>query len=124
MADSFQSAFARVWIHLVFILFPVASVIVVYTCDPIQLLLGDKTWQKLRDENNHPRLAAMVQISVVFTLYVFLIDCFSFASTLTSDQLDHTHSGFYLTTITGNHSNGDEDSNWDKNRVEGWALFS
>ena len=102
MSDKFQSTFVRIWLHLVFLLFPVATVIVVYTCDPIQLLLGDKTWQKLRDESNHPRFAAMVQISVVFTLYVFVIDCFSFASTLASDSyLEPTHSGFYLTTVTG-----------------------
>ena len=102
VSESLQSNFVRVWLHLVFIIFPVATVIVVYTCDPIQLLLGDKTWQKLRDETNHPRLAAMIQISVVFTVYVFIIDCFSFAYTVTSDLYsDHTHSGFYLTTVTG-----------------------
>ena len=102
MSDTFQSTFARVWLHLVFLLFPVATVIVVYTCDPIQLLLGDKTWQKLRDESNHPRFAAMIQISVVFTLYVFVMGCLSFAGTLTTDvYLEPTHSGFYLTTVTG-----------------------
>ena len=64
------------------------------------MLLGDQTWQKLRDENNHPRLAAVVQISIVFTVYVFATDCFSFAYTLSSD-LSHEGSGFYLTTLTG-----------------------
>ena len=100
--DEFQGQFARIWLHFVFILFPVATVIVIYTCDPIQLLLGDKTWQKLRNETNHPRLAAIIQIAVAFTLYVFVVDCLAFAYTLKSDiYTSSSHSTFYLTTATG-----------------------
>ena len=101
-SDQFQSKFVRIWLHIVFILFPIATVILIYTCDPVQLLLGDKTWQKLRDESNHPRVAAMIQISVVFTIYVFVLDCFAFNATLSSDNYsDSSHAGFYLTTVTG-----------------------
>ena len=101
-ADEFQGQFVRVWIHFVFVLFPIATVIIIYTCDPIQLLLGDKTWQKLRDETNHPRLAAIIQISIVFTMYVFVVDCFAFFFTLKSGIYSNpSHSAFYLTTLTG-----------------------
>ena len=104
-SDSFQSDFARAWLHVVFILFPIATVIIVYTCNPIQLLLGDKTWQTLHDETNHPRFAAIIQISVVFTMYVFIIDCFSFKFTLSSELYSNpTHSGFYITTVTSKYT--------------------
>ena len=95
--------FVCVWLHIIFIIFPISTVIIIYTCDPIQLLLGDKTRQKLCDESNHPRLAALIQISVVFTIFVFVLDCFAFIYTVRGDLFsDPSHSGFYLTTVTGN----------------------
>ena len=101
-SDQFQSKFVQIWLHIVFILFPIATVILVYTCDPVQLLLGDKTWKNLCNERNHPRIAAMIQISVVFTLYVFALDSFAFVYTLNSDlHSKSSHTGFYLTTVTG-----------------------
>ena len=43
-------------------------------CDPVYLLLGEKVWTKLEDESNHPRIAALIQVSVLFTALVFMLD--------------------------------------------------
>ena len=77
------------------------TAILVYMCDPIQLLLGDKILQKLSDQSTHPRLAAVIQISILFTAYVFVLDNFAFAFTVTSEILGPSHVVFYLTTLTG-----------------------
>lgn len=101
-SDQFQSQFSSIWMHMALLLFPIATVLVIHTCDPIHLLLGEKTRQKLRDESNHPHMAAIVQLSVLFTVFVFIMDCFAFVSTLRNDLYsDPTRSGFYLTTVTG-----------------------
>ena len=73
-----------------------------YLCDPINLLLGDKTWQKLDDRRSHPVIAAIIQISALFTFFVFVLDWVAFAQTLTGDFLAYDRSAaFYLSTATG-----------------------
>lgn len=100
--DQFMSLFVRIWLHVVFVLFPLGTAVLMYNCAPIQLLLGDKTLQKIRDVNSHPRIAAMIQISVIFTVYVFVVDCFAFVFTVYSDFYSYSrHTSYYLTTVTG-----------------------
>lgn len=83
-------------------MFPILSLLLLYLCDPVQLLLGDKTWTKLEDEHTHGTLAAMIQISVVFTTLVFVLDLFGVYYTSTSDYLAYdSHAVFYVSTVTG-----------------------
>ena len=72
-----------------------------YLCDPIHLLLGDLTWQKLEDQHSHPSIAALIQISAIFTVFVFMVDWLGFMATLMSDFLSPDNSAFYLSVLTG-----------------------
>ncbi len=101
-SDSIANGFANVWLHLFFVLFPVCSSILLYVCDPIQLLLGDKTWQKLEDHHNHPTIAALIQISVMFTMFVFMLDWLGFMFTIKGDFITYDrNAAFYLSVLTG-----------------------
>ncbi len=101
--DSIQSDFVKVWLHLFLVLFPIGSAVMLYLCDPIQLLLGEKMWQTLEDENNHPTIAALIQVSVIFTTFVILVDMMGVIATIRSDFLSYDkHSAFYLSVVTGN----------------------
>ncbi len=94
--------FVKVWLHLFLILFPLGTAVMLYICDPIQLLLGEKTWQKLEEEANHPTIAALIQISVIFTVFVFFVDIMGLIATVRSDFLSYDkNSAFYLSVITG-----------------------
>jgi len=74
----------------------------VYLCDPVQLLLGDQVWTKLEDESNHPRIAALIQVSVVFTAFVFMLDIMALFNTVLGDFLVFDrHAAFYLSALTG-----------------------
>ena len=96
------SDFVKVWLHITLALFPISTWLVLYLCDPVNLLLGDQTWQKLEDEHTHGTISALIQISVMFTIYVFIIDWIAFAATIRSDLLSYdSHPTFYLTTLTG-----------------------
>ena len=73
-----------------------------YLCDPVNLLLGDKTWQKLDDENTHPKIAALIQVSALFTIFVFVLDWIAFVQTITGNFLAHDkNAAFYLSSATG-----------------------
>ena len=73
-----------------------------YLCDPVNLLLGDKTWQKLDDRRSHPVIAALIQISALFTFFVFILDWVAFAQTLKGEFLAYNrNAAFYLSTATG-----------------------
>ena len=73
-----------------------------YLCDPVNLLLGDKTWQKLDDENSHPIMAALIQVSALFTFFVFVLDWIAFGQTITGDFLaSDKNAAFYLSAVTG-----------------------
>jgi hypothetical protein len=75
---------------------------VLYLCDPVQLLLGDKTWTKLEDEHSHGTVAALIQIGVVLTVYVFVLDIVGIYFTITNDIIAYNaNSAFYLSTVTG-----------------------
>ena len=101
-ADTLQSTFLKVWLHMFLILFPISTLLCLVLCDPVYLLLGEKVWTKLEDESNHPRIAALIQISVLFTGLVFMLDLMALMNTVTGDYLVHDrHSAFYLTTVTG-----------------------
>ena len=101
-SDSIASEFANAWLHLIFVLFPICSAILLYVCDPVQLLLGDKTWQKLEDHHNHPTIAALIQISVIFTMLVFMLDWFGFMYTIKGDFITYDrNAAFYLSVLTG-----------------------
>ena len=90
------------WLHLVLVLFPLLTWLMLYLCDPVNLLLGDKTWQKLDDENTHPVIAALIQVSALFTIFVFTLDWIAFAQTITGDFLSpDKNASFYLSTVTG-----------------------
>lgn len=100
--DSLQSDFIKAWLHIFLLLFPIGTALVLYTCDPVRLLLGDKTWQKMDDEHNHPTIAALIQISVLFTFFVAACDVFGFAATINSDYLSYDrNAAFYLSVVTG-----------------------
>lgn len=100
--DSLQNDFTKVWIHLTTALFPIATWLMLYLCDPIQLLLGDKTWTKLEDEHSHGTLAALIQIAVIFTMFVFFLDVAGIYFTITSNLISYdSNSAFYLSTVTG-----------------------
>ena len=100
--DSLVTNFAKVWLHLMLVLFPLLTWLMVYLCDPVNLLLGDKTWQKFDDEHSHPVIAALIQISALFTIFVFILDWIAFAQTVTGDFLAHDrNSAFYLSAATG-----------------------
>ena len=101
--DALISDFAKVWLHLVLVLFPLLTWLMLYLCDPVNLLLGDKTWQKFDDENTHPVIAALIQVSAVFTIFVFTLDWIACAQTITGSFLSHDkNSAFYLSAVTGN----------------------
>ena len=73
-----------------------------YLCDPVNLLLGEKTWQKFDDESSHPIIAALIQVSALFTIFVFVLDWIAFAQTVSSDFLAYDkNAAFYLSTLTG-----------------------
>ena len=73
-----------------------------YLCDPVNLLLGDKTWQKLDDESSHPVIAAFIQISALFTFFVFVLDWIALVQTVRGDFLAYNrNAAFYLSTATG-----------------------
>ena len=100
--DSLISNFTKVWLHLVLVLFPLLTWLMLYLCDPVNLLLGDKTWQKLDDEHSHPVVAALIQVSALFTFFVFILDWVAFAQTLTGEFLAYDkNAAFYLSTATG-----------------------
>ena len=100
--DTIQSDFVKVWLHLTLVLFPLGTWLVIYLCDPIQLLLGDKTWSKLDDEHTHGTVAAMIQMSVLFTFYVVAVDLAGMYATVTSDIISYdSNAAFYLSTLTG-----------------------
>lgn len=100
--DSILSDFVKVWLHLFLVLFPIGSALMLYICDPVRLLLGDKTWQKLEEEANHPTIAALIQISVLFTVFVFFVDVMGFVATIQSDFLAYNkNSAFYVSVFTG-----------------------
>lgn len=98
--DSLQSDFVKVWLHVTVLVFPVATLLLLYLCDPIQLLLGDKTWSKLEDEHSHGTVAALIQIAIIFTIYVFVLDMVGVYFTVNSNLITH-NSAFYLSTVTG-----------------------
>ena len=101
-ADTLQSTFLKVWLHVFLVLFPIGTLLCLLLCDPIYILLGDKVWIKLEDESNHATVAALVQVSVLFTVLVFMLDIMAFVSTVTGDFLVYDkHAAFYLTTVTG-----------------------
>ena len=99
--DDLQNNFVKFWLHFFLIAFPLATIVLLYLCDPIQLLLGDKTWQKLEDEHSHSVIAALIQVSVLFTAYVFVLDWLGFAATITGQYLTKFNAVYYLTTTTG-----------------------
>ena len=87
---------------MILILFPVGTVFMLYLCDPIQQLLGDKTWEKLEDEHTHGTVASLVQISIIFTIFVFALDVTGIYFTVTSDFISYdSNISFYLSTVTG-----------------------
>jgi hypothetical protein len=100
--DSLISDFTKVWLHLVLVLFPLLTWLMLYLCDPVNLLLGDKTWQKLDDEHSHPVIAALIQISALFTFFIFVLDWVAFAQTLRGEFLAYDrNAAFYLSAATG-----------------------
>ena len=100
--DALQSDLVKVWLHLTVIIFPLLSWLLLHLCDPVQLLLGDKTWTKLEDEHSHGVVAALIQLSVLFTFFVFFLDIAGLHSTVTSDLIAHdSNAVFYLSTLTG-----------------------
>ena len=100
--DALISDFTKVWLHLVLVLFPLLTWLMLYLCDPVNLLLGDKTWQKLDDESTHPVIAALIQVSALFTIFVFVLDWVAFAQTITGSFLaPDRNASFYLSTVTG-----------------------
>ena len=100
-SDLILTTFTKVWFHLTLIVFPLLTWLLLYLCDPVQLLLGDKTWTKLEDEHTHGTLAAMIQIAVILTTLVFILDIFGVYYTVTSDNITHSHAAFWLSTTTG-----------------------
>ena len=100
--DTLQSDFVKVWLHLTVAIFPIVTMILLYLCDPIQVLLGDKTWTKLDDEHSHGTVAALIQIAVIFTVYVFVLDIAGVYYTVTSEYISYdANAAFYLSTVTG-----------------------
>ena len=96
------NTFVSAWLHITVVLFPLGSWLILYLCDPVHLLLGEHTWQKLEDEHTHGTIAALIQISAMFTTYIFVIDWMAFGTTITNDLLSYDkHSTFYLSTLTG-----------------------
>ena len=90
------------WLHLVLVLFPLLTWLMLYLCDPVNLLLGDKTWQKLDDRRSHPVIAAIIQISALFTFFVFILDWIAFSQTISGDFLAYNrNAAFYLSAATG-----------------------
>ena len=101
-SDSLQSVFVKVWLHLTLFLFPLGSLFVLYICDPVQLMLGDKTWFILEDEHAHGTIAAIIQIAILIIFYIFIMDLAGIYFTITTTALSaETHSAFYLSTMTG-----------------------
>ena len=100
-SDSLQSVFLKVWLHFTLVLFPLGSLLVIYICDPVQLLLGDKTWFILEDEHVHGTIAALVQIAILLTFYIFFLDVAGIYFTLNGSLSAQYHSAFYMSTITG-----------------------
>jgi hypothetical protein len=73
-----------------------------YLCDPVNLLLGDKTWQKLDDEHSHPVIAALIQISALFTFFIFVLDWIALVQTVRGEFLAYDrNAAFYLSAATG-----------------------
>ena len=102
VADAFQTNFVKAWFHIAVVLFPIFTGVLICICDPVHLLLGDKTWQRLEDEHNHPTVAALIQISVELTVFVFIVDVFGFINTLGSNTIIGSgNSSFYLSLVTG-----------------------
>ena len=100
--DDLISNFTKVWLHLVLVLFPLLTWLMLYLCDPVNLLLGDKTWQKLGDESSHPVIAALIQISALFTFFVFILDWVALVQTVRGDFLAYDrNAAFYLSSATG-----------------------
>lgn len=100
--DLLQSDFVKAWLHIILVLFPLSTWLVLYLCDPVQLLLGDKTWTMLEDEHAHSTLAAMIQIAVIFTTLVFIMDIIGIYFTVTSNLITYNvNTAFYLSTVTG-----------------------
>ena len=101
LADSVQTDFVKAWLHIAVIIFPIITGILLYVCDPIHLLLGDRMWQTLEDEHNHPTVASLIQISVEVTIYVFVLDWIGFVYTIRGNFIGAGNSAFYLSVITG-----------------------
>lgn len=102
LSDSLQSNFVKVWLHFTVVMFPLGTLLMLYLCEPAQLLLGDNTWSALEDEQAHGTVAALIQISVLITLYIFTLDIAGLYFTITSDFISfQSNSAFYLSTVTG-----------------------
>ncbi len=100
-SDSLQSVFLKVWLHFTLVLFPLGSLLVIYICDPVQLLLGDKTWFILEDEHMHGTMSALLQISILIVIYIFIMDLAGIYYTISTSIITaHSHSAFYISTIT------------------------
>ena len=100
--DALITDFAKAWLHIVLVLFPLLTWLMLYLCDPVNLLLGEKTWQKLDDESTHPVIAALIQVSALFTIFVFVLDWIAFTQTITGDFLaPNKNASFYLSTVSG-----------------------
>lgn len=101
-ADDLHTDFVKVWLHITVVLFPIMTWLLMYICDPIQLLLGDKTWTKLEDEHTHGTIAALIQISAILTFFVFTVDVVGVYYTITSKFIAYdANTVFYLSTVTG-----------------------
>ena len=102
LSDSVQSMFVKVWLHLTLVVVPLGSLLIIYICDPVQLLLGDKTWSILEDEHVHGTIAAIIQIAILLIFYIFIMDLAGIYFTITTNTLTaENHSGFYMSTMTG-----------------------
>lgn len=101
IADAIHTDFVKAWLHIAVIVFPIITGVLLYICDPVHLLLGDRMWQTLEDEHNHPTIAALIQISVEVTIYVFILDWFGFVYTIRGNFISTGNSAFYLSVITG-----------------------
>jgi len=102
LSDSLQTMFLKVWLHLSLLLFPLGSMLIIYMCDPVQLLLGDKTWFILEDEHMHGTISALIQISILIIFYIFLMDLAGIYFTVTATLISaNSHSAFYISTLTG-----------------------
>ena len=101
VTGKFQSRFVEIWLHFVILLTPILLALLIYMCDPIQSLFGNKTWQKLEDESSHPSIASFIMISIFFTIYVFIVDLIGIAYSVESELLSYKRDSiFYISVVT------------------------